>query len=209
VLAKHTQVLLLEAYEQLEADVGQEVDRALSKQAEELGRLSRRVAFLEAQLQGERQQVAALGEEGAWLEAALADTAAKNAQYESGVYGLPQVRCWCGVGPAAALSGAPNSPRQAASSVSWHERAQPCGTAANAHAAALHPPPCARTHTRTHNRLPWKSGSSRRPWLPARAGSGSWCSRCACVCVCGGCLCASKTATDCCRPLCGCRQLLS
>jgi centrosomal protein CEP290 len=84
-------VLLLEAYEQLEADVGQEVDRALAKQTDELARLARRVQFLEGHLEAERRQVALLGEEGAKLEGRLADSSAKNAQYESGVYGLPQV----------------------------------------------------------------------------------------------------------------------
>jgi centrosomal protein CEP290 len=89
------QVLLLEAYEQLEADVGQEVDRALARQADELARLARRVQFLEGHLEAERRQVALLGEEGAKLEGRLADASAKNAQYESGVYGLPQVRDSC------------------------------------------------------------------------------------------------------------------
>lgn len=86
------QVLLLEAYEQLEADVGQEVDRALAKQAEELARLNRRVQFLEGHLEAERKQVAVLSEEASKLEGQLADASSRNAQYESGVYGLPQVR---------------------------------------------------------------------------------------------------------------------
>ncbi|KAF8064552.1 hypothetical protein HT031_003352 [Scenedesmus sp. PABB004] len=88
--AKENEVLLLEAYEQLEADVGAEVDRALARQSEELGRLGRRVAFLEGQLEAERKQTATLGDEAARLEGALGDAAARNAQYESGVYGLPQ-----------------------------------------------------------------------------------------------------------------------
>lgn len=41
------QVLLLEAYEQLENDVAKEIDRALAKQAEEVARLQRRVDFLQ------------------------------------------------------------------------------------------------------------------------------------------------------------------
>ena len=41
------QVLLLEAYEQLENDVAKEVDRALAKQSEEVQRLQRRVDFLQ------------------------------------------------------------------------------------------------------------------------------------------------------------------
>ena len=85
------QVLLLEAYEQLEQDVGKEVDRALSKQAEELSRLSRRVAFLEGHLEKERAHVIVVEDRGASLEAQLEDALARNTQYESGVYGLPQV----------------------------------------------------------------------------------------------------------------------
>jgi centrosomal protein CEP290 len=86
------QVLLLEAYEQLEHDVGKEVDRALAKQAEELSRLSRRVTFLEGHLDKERAHVKVVEDRGASLEAQLEDALARNTQYESGVYGLPQVR---------------------------------------------------------------------------------------------------------------------
>lgn len=86
------QVLLLEAYEQLEADVGQEVDRALGRQAEEMARLSRRVQFLEGHLETEKKQVEVLGDEAARLEEQLGDANARMAQYESGVCGLPQVR---------------------------------------------------------------------------------------------------------------------
>jgi centrosomal protein CEP290 len=89
------QVLLLEAYEQLEADVGQEVDRALNRQAEEMARLSRRVQFLEGHLETEKKQVEVLGEEVSRLEGNLGDATARMAQYESGVYGLPQVSGGC------------------------------------------------------------------------------------------------------------------
>lgn len=41
-----TQILLLEAYEQLERDVAKEIDAALGKQAEELKDARRRVDFL-------------------------------------------------------------------------------------------------------------------------------------------------------------------
>lgn len=85
-------MLLLEAYEQLEADVGQEVDRALARQAEETGRLTRRVQFLEGHLETEKKQVEVLGEEVTRLEGQLGDANAHMAKYESGVYGLPQVR---------------------------------------------------------------------------------------------------------------------
>jgi len=71
--------------------VGQEVDRALGRQAEEMARLSRRVQFLEGHLDSEKQQVGVLGEEVTRLEGQLGDATARMAQYESGVYGLPQV----------------------------------------------------------------------------------------------------------------------
>jgi hypothetical protein len=86
------QVLLLEAYEQLERDVGKEVDRALGGQAEELQRLGRRVAFLEDTLKGERDHVAALQQQGAELQEQLDEAMTRCKAYESGVYGLPQVR---------------------------------------------------------------------------------------------------------------------
>jgi centrosomal protein CEP290 len=85
-------VLLLEAYEQLERDVGKEVDRALGGQAEELRRLGRRAAFLEEQLAGERGQVAALQQQGAELQEQLGEAQGRCSAYEAGVYGLPQVR---------------------------------------------------------------------------------------------------------------------
>ncbi len=88
------QVLLLEAYEQLEQDVGKEVDRALERQAEELARLGRRSAYLEAQLEAERERCSAAGDAAAVTESQLAEALARNAQYEAGVYGLPQVGAW-------------------------------------------------------------------------------------------------------------------
>jgi hypothetical protein len=51
--ARRPQVLLLEAYEQLENDVAKEVDRALGKQAEEMQRLQRRVDFLQVCARGD------------------------------------------------------------------------------------------------------------------------------------------------------------
>jgi centrosomal protein CEP290 len=71
--------------------VGKEVDRALGRQAEEVQRLTRRVTFLEGHLEKERAHIAVLEDKGATLEAQLEDALARNAQYESGVYGLPQV----------------------------------------------------------------------------------------------------------------------
>lgn len=85
------QVLLLEAYEQLERDVGKEVDRALGGQAEELQRLGRRVAFLEQGLEAERGHAAELQQQAAELQEQLGEAQARCQAYESGVYGLPQV----------------------------------------------------------------------------------------------------------------------
>lgn len=48
------QVLLLEAYEQLELSVASEIDKALAKQAEELKAANRRVEFLTQRLDEER-----------------------------------------------------------------------------------------------------------------------------------------------------------
>lgn len=48
--------------------------------------------FLEGHLEAERKQVAVLSDETAKLEGELADANSRNTLYESGVYGLPQVR---------------------------------------------------------------------------------------------------------------------
>lgn len=88
--AREREVLLLEAYEQLERDVGAEVDRALSRQAADLERLRRRAAALESALKKERGRGGDLEEALAAAEAARADAAARCDAYERGVYGLPQ-----------------------------------------------------------------------------------------------------------------------
>jgi exonuclease VII large subunit len=92
VLVARVQLLLLEAYEQLEKDVGKEVDRALSQQREDFERLRRRNEFLEQHLQSERGGSHQLQEQHALLEQELQDAVQRNNEYEQGIYGLPQVR---------------------------------------------------------------------------------------------------------------------
>lgn len=96
------QILLLEAYEQLENDVGKEVDRALSKQAEEVARLQRRVDFLQGKLEQQDDDAEDARDEAELLESELKDALERNKKYEEGVYGLPQVRkgVWYGRGVA-------------------------------------------------------------------------------------------------------------
>lgn len=88
--AKEKEILLLEAYEQLERDVGREIDKALSKQSEEGQRLQRRVQFLETALADSKRAAAGLQDSQARLEGQLSDVADRNRRYEAGVYGLPQ-----------------------------------------------------------------------------------------------------------------------
>ncbi|KAF5829906.1 hypothetical protein DUNSADRAFT_15329, partial [Dunaliella salina] len=84
------QILLLEAYEQLEKDVGKEIDLALSKQAEDLKAAQRRAEFLTQRMDQEREGSRALKEHQALLEDQIKDALLRNKQYEGGVYGLPQ-----------------------------------------------------------------------------------------------------------------------
>lgn len=86
------QILLLEAYEQLELSVASEIDKALGKQAEELKAATRRVDFLTHRLDEERANARQLREHQEYLEDQVKDAVMRNRQYEGGVYGLPQVR---------------------------------------------------------------------------------------------------------------------
>ncbi|KAG1678296.1 hypothetical protein FOA52_013917 [Chlamydomonas sp. UWO 241] len=88
--AREKEVLLLEAYEQLEADVGKEIDKALSKEREERKTLERRAEFLQRKLDEEKEHVMALKENHYQLEDDLKGYKIRNRQYEEGVYGLPQ-----------------------------------------------------------------------------------------------------------------------
>eukprot|EP00798_Chlamydomonas_sp_ICE-L_P007852 gene7852-1058_t len=92
--AKEREVLLLEAYEQLEKDTGSEIDRALAKQHDEMTRLQRKVEFLQERLDDERNGNEDLRSNQADLEEDLMGQRIRNRQgsvdYEQGVYGLPQ-----------------------------------------------------------------------------------------------------------------------
>ena len=88
--AREREVLLLEAYEQLEVDCGKEIDKALLKEREERGNMERKVAFLQSKLDEEREQVDLLKRNQEHLEDDLKSFRIRNLQYEDGVYGLPQ-----------------------------------------------------------------------------------------------------------------------
>lgn len=88
--AREREVLLLEAYEQLEVDCGKEIDKALFKEREERGNLERKVSFLQSKLDEEREQVDLLKRNQEHLEDDLKSFKIRNMQYEDGIYGLPQ-----------------------------------------------------------------------------------------------------------------------
>ncbi|KAG2443036.1 hypothetical protein HYH02_009451 [Chlamydomonas schloesseri] len=88
--AREKEILLLEAYEQLENDVSKEVDRALARQAEEVARLQRRVDFLQGKLEQQDDDAEDTRDAMAELEGELRDAVERNKLYEQGVYGLPQ-----------------------------------------------------------------------------------------------------------------------
>ncbi|GAX75484.1 hypothetical protein CEUSTIGMA_g2927.t1 [Chlamydomonas eustigma] len=88
--ARENEVLLLEAYEQLELDCAREIDKALAKEREERGGLDRKVLFLQAKLDEERNQVMLLKHNHEQLEDDIRGYKIRNRQYEEGLYGLPQ-----------------------------------------------------------------------------------------------------------------------
>ncbi|GIL43063.1 hypothetical protein Vafri_829 [Volvox africanus] len=87
---REDKILLLEAYEQLEEDVAKEVDRALSRQQEEMDRLKRRVDFLQRKLEEQDEDAEDSKDLMTALEEELKDARERNKLYEQGVYGLPQ-----------------------------------------------------------------------------------------------------------------------
>ncbi|KAG2499296.1 hypothetical protein HYH03_002874 [Edaphochlamys debaryana] len=88
--AREKEILLLEAYEQLENDVSKEVDRALARQAEEMARMQRRVDFLQGKLEQQDEDAEDKRDQAEELETELKDAIERNKKYEQGVYGLPQ-----------------------------------------------------------------------------------------------------------------------
>ncbi|GLI68958.1 hypothetical protein VaNZ11_013486 [Volvox africanus] len=87
---REDKILLLEAYEQLEEDVAKEVDRALSRQQEEMDRLKRRVDFLQRKLEEQDEDAEDAKDLMMALEEELKDAHERNKLYEQGLYGLPQ-----------------------------------------------------------------------------------------------------------------------
>ncbi|KAK9830546.1 hypothetical protein WJX72_012389 [[Myrmecia] bisecta] len=88
--AAEKEMLLLEAYEALEKDVGKEVDRALAAQKEQLDYLARKAKVQEEELEKERAKYRELDAGVEKLQAEKEDAEERCQVYESGVYGLPQ-----------------------------------------------------------------------------------------------------------------------
>lgn len=86
------QILLLEAYEQLELDVEKEVKRALKKQGAEVQKLSERNKSLEDGIKQIRIQASSQEDVIEKLQTELEQLKSLNESYEKGIYGLPEVR---------------------------------------------------------------------------------------------------------------------
>ncbi|GMH40793.1 hypothetical protein BSKO_08697 [Bryopsis sp. KO-2023] len=87
---KEKEILLLEAYEQLEKDVGKEVERALQKHGKDSEKFTERNRVLEEAMGKAREQIDALEGGAESLQLELEDAKERNRVYEEGVYGLPQ-----------------------------------------------------------------------------------------------------------------------
>lgn len=87
----HLQILLLEAYEQLEHDVAKEVQRALAAQATDLDKKIKRNKVLEDEIQNARKRHQDLDQHLEELQVKMNGIQERNRLYEEGVYGLPQV----------------------------------------------------------------------------------------------------------------------
>lgn len=86
--ARNKEVLLLEAYEQLEKDTKAEIVDALAEQDGELNALRADVQRLQDQLQAERQRFVQLDEALAAAQGDAEEAKSQLGAYESGVYGL-------------------------------------------------------------------------------------------------------------------------
>eukprot|EP00803_Ostreobium_quekettii_P004079 evm.model.scf_2106.2 EVM.evm.TU.scf_2106.2 scf_2106:1553-16817(-) len=82
------QILLLEAYEQLEMDVEKEVQRAVAGQTADFERQAKRNKALEEELQCTRARCRALDEHLEHLQESLDAVQERNRMYEEGIYGL-------------------------------------------------------------------------------------------------------------------------
>ena len=83
-------VLLLEAYDQLEKDVGREVDIALKRQARHHANLEAKVNVQEEALQQEQKRFKALDRALSEAQEELAESQKRMQSYEAGVYGLSE-----------------------------------------------------------------------------------------------------------------------
>ena len=83
-------VLLLEAYDQLERDVGREVDIALKRQAKRHANLEAKVGVQEQALEAESKRFRTMDKALHDAQEDLAEAQGRLAQYEAGVYGLSE-----------------------------------------------------------------------------------------------------------------------
>ena len=83
-------VLLLEAYDQLERDVGREVDIALKRQAKHHANLEAKVGVQEQALEAESKRFRTMDKALHDAQEDLAEAQGRLAQYEAGVYGLSE-----------------------------------------------------------------------------------------------------------------------
>ena len=81
---------VLEAYDQLEQDVGREVDIALRRQQRHTANLEVKVSSQEEALQQETKRFKALDRSLTDAQEDLAEAVSRMAQYEAGVYGLSE-----------------------------------------------------------------------------------------------------------------------
>eukprot|EP00891_Asterochloris_glomerata_P006915 jgi/Astpho2/6915/Aster-01782 len=88
--ANEKELLLLEAYETLEGDVGKQVDQALARQAEQLERTAQQARIAEEELAAARVKCRQLNSQVAEATSGRQDAEARCAKYEAGVYGLPE-----------------------------------------------------------------------------------------------------------------------
>lgn len=83
-------VLLLEAYDQLEKDVGREIDIALQRQNRHHSNLEAKVSVQDEALRQEQKRFKNLDRALQEAQDELADMQKRNASYEQGVYGLSE-----------------------------------------------------------------------------------------------------------------------
>ena len=83
-------VLLLEAYDQLEKDVGREIDIALQRQNRHHANLEAKVSMQDEALRQEHKRFKSMDRALAEAQDELAEASRRNAEYEQGVYGLSE-----------------------------------------------------------------------------------------------------------------------